>query len=139
MTEPDDTLPIVYVCQARGCKRFDTPRKFVRRWWLIAPRKDDPNWLVIRCPQHYTEAALRQTIYGRLDTLVTHAAVARHVKLPPVDPLAPMPIRYLGAHRGSAQDDVPDPHEFLDRVVRQPKRTKWKNTRRSRSDDVCSE
>src|ERR1019366_5122014 len=104
-------LPVVYMCQRimpTRCPRFDTPRQFVRRWWLIAPAKDDPGRLIIRCPEHYTDDALRLTIYGRLTTLREHAAEARPLELEPGDGLLRPPIRFLGAERGDLQDDVPD-------------------------------
>ena len=104
---PANELPIVYVCQARMCRRIDTPRFFVHKWWLIAPRRDNPNYLVIRCPEHYTSWALRQTIYGRLEALEKHAARARKLKLPPVTGLEPIPAFFLGAERYGLQDDEP--------------------------------
>jgi len=123
----ESLLPIVYVCQARRCGRLDTPRKFVRRWWLIAPNKNNPNNLVIRCPEHYTEWALQQTVYGRLTALREHAREARMVgkKLKPVTGLEPRPREFLGFERGDAQADVPDPFEFLDDLVVQKNRTHW--------------
>jgi hypothetical protein len=58
----------VYVCQMPGCTRFMVP------WlpeaytpegqdrWLIAPYRHDLNILVVRCPQHISQRALRWTI-----------------------------------------------------------------------------
>ena len=58
----------VYVCQYKECTRFFVP------WlteaypfdeqarWLVAPLRADNRALVVRCPQHITESALRKSI-----------------------------------------------------------------------------
>lgn len=58
----------VYVCQKSGCTRFFVP--WMREAysyeqqtrWLVAPRRGQEQVIVVRCPQHITESALRQTV-----------------------------------------------------------------------------
>lgn len=58
----------VYVCQMKGCTRFlvpwlpeaYTPEEQDR--WLIAPYRHDHDILIVRCPQHISDRALRMSI-----------------------------------------------------------------------------
>lgn len=58
----------VYVCQYKNCTRFFVPwlteaypyEEQAR--WLVAALRHDKRVLLVRCPQHITESALRKSI-----------------------------------------------------------------------------
>jgi len=58
----------VYVCQKSGCSRFFAPWMTdvytfeEQENWLVAPHREDNDVLVVRCPQHISETALRNSI-----------------------------------------------------------------------------
>lgn len=115
-----EELPVIYVCQARACYRNAIPSWFVRRWWLISEDLTDPDYIIIRCPEHITDWALSKTRYGRTVAVRQWATQARKLKLPPVRLSDPFPVRYLKALRFDSKDDVPRLEEFMDEIRKRP-------------------
>ena len=77
------------VCQF--CGRA-TPRAS-SEGWLNQPHRDRLDVRVIRCPEHWSEWALRQTREGRTKNNRTRMAEALAMPVPPIPPSAsPFPI-----------------------------------------------
>lgn len=116
--DPRDLWPVLYQCQDLDCWRCRMPSAEVRRTWLIAPRWNDPTFLVIRCPEHITEWALRCTMWGRLKVMQDWAARMREYgkTLPQGNASDPFLIKFMGAQRRGMWDmeDIPDYAEILD-------------------------
>lgn len=109
---PNAELQVMYVCQARNCRRTAKPSWYTFRWWLIATYLRDPDYIVIRCPAHISDWALRQTVLGRSNAARRWAVEAKAIKLRRTSFIDPWPTLYLGALRYDSKDDLPDMAAF---------------------------
>ena len=64
------------------------------RWWLDEPHRTMPGVRVVRCPEHWSEWALRNTKAGRTKAMRLRMAKAKARPVPPIPAyLGPFPIK----------------------------------------------
>lgn len=78
------------VCQF--CGRVTTREQI--EGWLVSPHKSDLNITVVRCPQHWSEWALRHCRDGRTRVMRDRMKEALAMPVPAIpSSLSPFPIR----------------------------------------------
>lgn len=92
-------LTDVLCCQK--CGRITPDSHSAREDWLVDLYRPDQTMLMVRCPEHITEWAMRHTLQGRTRQNRERARRGRSPADSPVDlgrvGLEPMPIRTRGA------------------------------------------
>lgn len=113
---PNAELPVMYVCQARNCRRTAKPSWWTFRWWLISTYLRDPDYVLIRCPHHISDWSLRNTGLGRSVVARRWAAEAKTLKLRKPSFIDPWPTQFLGALRYDSKDELPDIEAFKEEL-----------------------
>jgi hypothetical protein len=95
--EAIEALMDIAVCQY--CGRAAIIEQEVVDTWLISPRRgDNPlGQLIVRCPNHISEWAMRNSTAGRTNRMRERARQGRRMELPERRRFDPLPARFRGA------------------------------------------
>lgn len=95
--------PEVFICQ--HCGRAAADSFEVRSTWLIHPHRNFTDVLIIRCPAHISEWAMRNSS-GRTREMRQRALRGRRSPVPPLVGIEPLPTRFRGADRRKEGDGL---------------------------------
>ena len=64
------------------------------QWWLVSQHRYKPHLTIVRCPEHWSEWALRHCVDGRTKQMRQRAREAKSQPAPPIPPeLSPFPMQ----------------------------------------------
>jgi hypothetical protein len=69
----------------------------VRNHWLVSPYRKNPDYMVVRCPNHISEWSMRMSAHGRTNEMRERARRGRQMVLEPTRVFDPLPTNFRGA------------------------------------------
>jgi hypothetical protein len=95
--EKDRPVPETDVLVCQKCGRATIDNAETRKEWLVDFSRNSDSHLIVRCPEHITEWAMRQTWQGRTTSNRQKAAQGRSKTFLGRPGMEPVPARFKGA------------------------------------------